>query len=218
MISLQNEYISEVNINPWDDIDSEILNINALNICSCHDTNSFGNLTGSDKFSLLFYNINSLSKNLDNFYSTIINEPYKPKLLAFCETKLDPNFEKLYSIPGYSNLFTSKNSNSGGLALFVEENIKCEILNNFSYMYDFIESLCVEIILGNETFVVCVIYRRPGSDFDQFIVRYADILRSFSNKKCIICGDFNLNLLAFETSNVIESFVNVLINCIDASK
>ena len=209
LISLQNEHVSEVNINHWDDIDSEILEINTSNPCSYHDINSFGNLTGSDKFSLLFYNINSLSKNLDNFYSTILNEPYKPKLLAFCETKLDPNFENLYSIPGYSNIFNSKNSNSGGLALFVEENIKCEIVNHFSYMYEFIESLCVEIILGNETFVVCVIYRRPGSDFDQFMVKYKEILRNFSNKKCIICGDFNLNLLSFDYSNTIESFVNV---------
>ena len=65
--------------------------------------------------------------------------------------------------------------------------IKCEIVNNFSYMH-----VSVEIILGNET----------------FIVRYIDIPHNFSNKKCIICGDFNLNLLAL-SSNIIESFKNV---------
>ena len=53
LISLWNEYVSEVNINPWDDIDFKILEINTLNPCSYHDINSFGYLTGSDKFSLI---------------------------------------------------------------------------------------------------------------------------------------------------------------------
>ena len=74
LISLQNEYVSEVNINPWDDIDSEILEINTLNPCSYHDINSFGNLTGSDKFlfiedqGLILIN---LWLNIKKFFATL---------------------------------------------------------------------------------------------------------------------------------------------------
>ena len=48
-------------------------------------------------------------------------------------------------------------------------------------MHEFIELLCVDIILGDKTLIECDIYRRPGSDFDQFIVRYINIIRNFSN-------------------------------------
>jgi len=73
-------------------------------------------------------------------------------------------------------------------------------------MYDFIETLCVEITVENETYFLCLLYRRPGSDFDQFLVNYYEILRKFGNKKCLIFGDFNFNLLNYESSNIIETF------------
>ena len=208
LTSLQNVYQSDHFYNQIDAVDSQIVYENTINNCSYYDVNSYKNLLGTDKLSLLCHNINSLPKNFDNFFSNFCDNTCKPKLLAFCETKLHPNIENLYSIPGYSSLFNSRNTHSGGLALFIESSIKFVVVNEFNFMYDFIETLCVEITVENETYFLCLLYRRPGSDFDQFLVNYYEILRKFGNKKCLIFGDFNLNLLNYESSNIIETFVN----------
>ena len=205
--SLCSEFPSNTNHNNNDEIDLEILNNNNIP-CSYFDVNSFGNFSGLDKISLLSLNINSLPKNFDNFVATLMNGSYVPKIIGFCETKLNSNIEQLYSIPGYTNVFNSNTTRSGGLALYINSNIKFRLIDELCVIHSYIESLCIEIQFENECYFVCLIYRRPGSDFDQFMLSYNHIICNTRRKNCLIFGDFNLDLLRYETSNIVESFVH----------
>ena len=72
-----------------------------------------------------------------------------------------------------------------------------------------IESLCVELKINGVSLVLCLIYRRPGSSFDDFLEDYAVILQNIGTKKSFIFGDFNLNLLKYDNCSQVQSFANL---------
>ena len=75
-------------------------------------------------------------------------------------------------------------------------------------MLEHLESLCVELNVGGCVVVLCIIYRRPGSCFDSFMLNYQQIVECIGNKKCLIFGDFNIDLLKYNNSDQVQTFVN----------
>ena len=98
---------------------------------------------------------------------------------------------------GYKAFFNNKSSRSGGLALFLDINFfsSYKVIYDFTFLFDHIETLCVEVDYGEGPIMMCLVYRRPGSDFFLFMENYMAIINFFKNKNCIVCGDFTLNLL-----------------------
>ena len=191
-----------------DEIDQNILTNNASH-CSYTDLNYFDNpaLEPGD-FSLFCLNVNSLSKSFDDVLSNLKVEEHFPNILGFCETKLCKDTQNLFSVPGYEGLFNSRNARSGGLALFIKSGIKSEILHEYSFSYDFIETLCVKLSLNGGELFLCLLYRRPGTNFDDFLAHYAMILEGIGHKNSLVVGDFNVDLLKYDSSNFTEVFVN----------
>ena len=93
--------------------------------------------------------------------------------------------------------------------MYAKANVSLNRIDHLCFMEDYIESLCVESVLNYETIFVCVIYRIPGSSFDSFVNKYQQILQYIGNKNSIISGDFNIDLLKYECSNIVETFVNL---------
>ena len=173
------------------------------------DGSAFGDLPlNSNSLSLLFCNINSSHHNLDNFSSSYLNKT-KPMFVALCETKCSKNTENLYKIDGYSIVSNSRNSHGGGVAIYSSADISINVIQNLCFMEDYIETLCISFKLKNELFYICVVYRKPGSNFEQFLDKYEEILRVICRSKCIVCGDFNLDLLKYENSKTVEAYVNL---------
>lgn len=194
--------------NSVDYVDEAVTNENLVE-CKYFDDESFSNLSPClEKLSALFCNINSVPKNLDTFTSTYLNK-YKPMVLSFCEARLDKNTEDLYPLEGYIARFNSRNSRGGGLITYIKSSIPHKVIPSMCVMTDYVEALGIEINLDGEIFCICSIYRKPGSDFEQFMNAYQDILRNIGNKKCIIGGDLNLDLLKYYSCTRVESFANL---------
>ena len=192
-----------------DEVDSDIVYSNRSN-CSYLDLNSYNDLVHPrNNFSLLFMNVNSLSKHHDSIVSQFTSNLSLPKVFGFCETKLSEHNQNLFSLPGYTGVFNSKNSRSGGLALFIKSDIQFEIISQNNFMFETLESLCVKIYVNGDILTLCLVYRRPGTSVDDFMTRYSELMHNLQNSKCIIFGDLNFDLLKYETCNNVESFVNL---------
>ena len=193
--------------NDGDEIDAEI---SATNYVSCEymDSSVFPCVTGPEKMSIIFNNINSLMSHIDDFETSLLTG-YLPSVIGFCETKLDPNLEHMCKLTSYNAVFNSKSSRSGGVALFIKDDIKFELVESYSLMQNHIESICVEIKLAAESYFVCAVYRRPNSDYDRFLFDFGELQRNFNGKKCFIIGDLNLDLLRYDNSNTVQNFINL---------
>ena len=194
--------------NVADEIDAEIGSTFSYH-CNYFDSDSFRNVTFDNSFSLFVHNINSIPKNLDSFASEVLSGDSKPMIIGFCETKLTSYIESIYQLNGYQSVYHSNNTRSGGLAFFVRSDVKFSVKTELTCSESFLECICIEVEVGSKKTTVCLMYRRPGSNFDQFMVKYEEIISTLNGRCLYLCGDLNLDLLRYENSSVIQSFVNL---------
>ncbi len=82
-----------------------------------------------------------------------------------------------------------------------------------------VENIWYEVTnpLTHESFIVAVIYRHTIytkmalDTFNKDLERSVDIL-SKENKRCIICGDININWLKIEKDDNVTSFLNMMLS------
>ena len=103
----------------------------------------------------------------------------------------------LANIPGYIGFHTIRlNRRSGGVSVFVRDDLNAVIHKDFCLSDQTIESGCVKVACGSESVVLLGIYR-PHSDsiinFSDRIV--ASLVGSLCNSRIYMKGDFNADLL-----------------------
>lgn len=128
-------------------------------------------------------------------------------LLTFSETWLTPN-----NVPPrfvgytYSGLVRSS-GRGGGIALYVIEQLKHEIIDELSHISPFIECLVVKVM----NVIVVVVYRPPTGKQQEFF-DYFDTLLQKLNSMCmpfLIIGDININMLGDSpSSKQLQSILN----------
>ena len=174
-----------------------------------NDVKDTVNSTNTD-ISVLFHNIRSVPKNFDNFSVSL--EGHNFDILALCESRLVENVESLYNISNYNLVTNNRNSQGGGVLLYIHDRIKFEVVHEISLINDYIESLFIKVKTNDRDKLVGVIYHRPQSNFDNFMSSFINILTFIQNSKliCYLTGDFNFDLLKYESNNIVKSFVNQL--------
>ena len=159
----------------------------------------------ADSFSIFSHNINSLPKHYDELI-TLLETELKSRfdVIALCECKLTNDISNLYNITGYSMFTNNSSRNSGGLTLYIDSiHDKCFVRNDLNLNCIDTESLFIEILCKEKNIVIGVVYRRPGTGFDNFYTKVSNIVDSLrlENKVIYITGDFNVDLLKFRESN-----------------
>lgn len=79
---------------------------------------------------ILAYNISSIPRHLDRFIEQCLyacNMNFD--ILGFCETRLNDTICNLYNIDGYSSHFSNRNTNGGGLAVYIPASRHAEWVN-----------------------------------------------------------------------------------------
>ena len=65
--------------------------------------------------------------------------------MAFQETRLNSNITTLFQLPGY-NLYTQcRNTEGGGVALYVSNSYLSSIVNNMCCTFNYLECVAVEV-------------------------------------------------------------------------
>ena len=82
-------------------------------------------------------------------------------------------------------------------------------------MNEFIETLFIEIFFKErKNIVLGVVYRPPNSNQNDFLVALENILASptLINKDCFLMGDFNVNLLNYNSDAFVNEFCGTLLS------
>jgi len=160
-----------------------------------------------------FLNINSIPIKLDCYFEELqVFFERKFDYIGFCETKLTNDIESLFTIPNYYLVTNNTSRISGGLSLYVRNNIKTKIMHNLTVNTKHTETLFVETVsnIDHNPIVVGVVYRRPKSNFHDFKSTLTNLLSILENNNSYnyIIGDFNLDLLQASSQNMIMDTIS----------
>jgi exonuclease III len=176
-----------------------------------------------NKFICSYININSFRNKFCFIKDLLISNTCD--MLTSAETKLDESFSSAqFQIENFHLWRADRTANGGGLLTYIRSDLPSDRKHKLECQI--IESIFTEIVVKNEKWIICGIYRPPSmSDkefsndfiqtFDQLSVKYDNIL---------ILGDLNYNMLLdnskstpsnnvcdiFDFSNLIKKKSNML--------
>ena len=155
-----------------------------------------------------FLNINSIrnkfkcledifNKNLVDFFSVI-------------ESKIDLSFpDAQFLCKGFGLLRQDGRSNSGGLMTYVRSDIPYHRRTDIEVNNDAIQSLCVELCINKEKWIICTLYRPPASpvhSYSEALYLLTDRMLKFTDT-VILMGDTNVNLLKEPQASTVQDYL-----------
>ena len=188
-----------------------ILNMNATPIATTHNKNSdvayvLNNLKieNTNRLVIGHLNINSL-RNKFEALKLIVNDNLD--ILIISETKLDDTFPvNQFTLDGYNHFRVDKNSNSGGIIIFIREDVPCKKITITEWPSD-LEGIFIEINLRKIKWLLFGGYNPHKQIISQFLYSLSKCIEKLMIKydNIVLLGDFNSEL--FE-SDMLE-FCNV---------
>lgn len=100
----------------------------------------------------------------------------------------------------------------GGVALFVESDFKCKVIENMTTVIDdLMECVTIEInVEKSKNILISCIYRTPGSCIDQFNKNISQLYEIHKDKVIFVCGDFNIDLMKSNEHIKTKEFVDIM--------
>jgi len=138
-------------------------------------------------------NIQGLIKKLPEL--DVFIEESSAHVVCLCEHWLRECEIKLITLSNFSfaTNFSRQNMRRGGTAIFVKSDLPFDVIDCTKYAVESDFEVCAVRVAG---VVVVEVYRVPQYDISNFIDRLDLLLNDFnSNRKTVICGDFNLDIL-----------------------
>ena len=188
--------------------------------CKYRDVGYFSNLyveLKSKCLSFFHLNINSLSKNFDNFNHLINESKLDFDIFGISESKFlkSQPLNTNVSLQNYIIEQTSTESTAGGAFLCINKRYSYKTLPKFAiYKPKKLESVLVEVVLPKKSHLILgCIYEHPCMDICTFNDRYLnpllDNLSKESDKIIVLSGYFNIDdLLNFDTSEHVSTFLD----------
>ena len=194
------------------DIDEHLpSNVNS----SYHTPQDFTLDTSTNDLLLFHTNIRSLSFHFDELLSTLSNLKINFDVIGVSETcnSFDNPTKTNVEIPGYSYFPSQSHTQNGGVALYVKSGFTPIPRPDLCMDSTDFESVWVEVDnKQGKNYLFCCVYRHPTSTFDTFNEYLQEVLPNPAvfNKNVFILGDFNINLLNYNSSTAIANYVNFL--------
>lgn len=198
------------------DIDNGLfdqVNCDYYTIDGFKNSDGIHNLTSKSKsFSVMHFNI---SANYDAFSSLLSDLKHKFDIVGLSEIKFTLNKEPIanINIVGYNFISQPSHSNAEGVGFYIRKDHEFHFRDDFCTANTDFECLSIELHNATQSNVVrLVLYRHPNSKIENFTDYYTKIMEKISNEKkyCIIMGDFNINLLNFESHSLTHEFLGNL--------
>ena len=101
----------------------------------------------------------------------------------------------------------------GGVCVFVRENLSFKLREDLSKNCDATQSLSIEISsTKSKNIILSTIYRPPNGDMKQCETYFKDVFSKNDKnlKNIVLAGDFNINVLDFETNKNVQNFLNLM--------
>ena len=171
----------------------------------------------TNSFSVLHLNIRSLNKNFENFKLFLAEINFNFKLICLSETwcqDKNPNENSLFQLPNYNVIHQNRNQNrkGGGVCIFIHQSLNYKTRDDLSTCTEDGESLSIEIINKTTNVIITTSYRPPAGKMKPFKNFLKQVLSKNlkSNKTMFLVGDFNLNVLDYESNTKVKNFFNLI--------
>ena len=204
----------------FEDIDADINHLNNLfpNLnndeeCKYYDSDKFNQeiRNNHNSLSIINFNIRSLTANIDTFNAFLSTLNTNFDILCFTESWLNYSTANLINLNGYFSVHSLRPINrGGGISVFLKNSMNCAKIDSCSLSLPYIESLFIQIHHRNKKILIAVIYKPPNANNNLFIEKLTEIItisKINSFDECILCGDFNYNLLEVENNNMVLNFL-----------
>jgi len=169
--------------------------------------------SSNKSFSCIHFNIRSLSKHFDQFNANLSNIERNIDVLAISETKLNNNSVSNISLPNYDFFNDNSDTMAGGVALYVAKHLRSHQRLDLRLNTPQTESCWIEFEESKaKSVIVGCIYKHPNASINEFTDELDAKIKEFRNNKqtVYILGDFNIDLLKYETHLPTENYVNML--------
>ena len=195
---------------------------NSLNVSNKYrDPEYFCNLQGNIKsksLSIFHHNVCSLSKNFDQLHALLTELDIDFDFIGITESRISKtNFSPTnIALANYVIEQTPTESNAEGALLYINRKHSYKIRKDLKlYKPHKIESVFVEVIMPKRTnIIVGCIYRHPDNNIDEFNTNYLrpllQKLSKESSKNIFLLGDFNIDLLKFNSCSSVCNFLDEL--------
>ena len=186
--------------------------------CKYYTTEQFKE-NGFDKhnnqMTLLHLNISSLPYHIDEFTELLSDLEIDFKIIGITESRLTTKRHPMndIKIPGYSIEHTPTKSNKGGALLYISKDLNYKSRNDLKLYKDKnLESVFIEVLSKSDknTIIVCI-YKHPNLAIQEFMDTFLQPLLdnlSYENKNVILMGDFNIDLLHYESHIQTREFLD----------
>ena len=192
-----------------------------LSTCKYRDVSYFSSLGRKLKLkclSFFYLNINSLLKNLDDFNHLINDLKLDFDFLCISEPRIlkSQSLNINISLQDYLTDQSTTESTSGGVILYINKKHCYKTRLNFLFHESKkLESTFIEVNLSRKSnLIIGRVYRHPCMRIFTFNNHYLNpLLEKLSkdaNKTVVLLGDFNINLLNFDISDQINTFLDDL--------
>ena len=166
-------------------------------------------------FSLMHLNISSLQYHLDELSDLIDKSKTKFSVIGITESRLNKDIAPLKNInlQNYNIQHTPAECNKGGSLLYISADLTYKTRNDLKMCkLKELESIFIEIISkkGKNTIAGCI-YKHPKLAIDEFDNHFLSPMLekvSFENKEVFLMGDFNIDLLNYESNQETADFLN----------
>lgn len=133
-----------------------------LNIRTCN--------TSRNALSIIHFNACSLKHKFEKIKDLFSDVKTNFKVIAVTETWLTDTNVNDVQIEGYNLIYQNRtNKRGGGVAIYIDKNLNCKIVEQKTTLTDLMEVLTIEIMLDTDkNMIVSCIYRPPGPGIDEF--------------------------------------------------
>ncbi|XP_065642723.1 uncharacterized protein LOC136074345 [Hydra vulgaris] len=185
--------------------------------CKYYDILDLNKTIKSNSELYLHLNIGTLPFHIDDLHSLISSLTSLPIVFGISESKLQINDSSItdININGYTIEHCPTEAKKGGALLYLQSNINYNVRQDLTvYVPNYLESVFVEIVNPfKKNIIIGCIYRHPSLNPKEFLSDHFNPLLeklSSENKQVVITGDFNMDLLNYNESNIISDYLDSL--------
>ena len=159
-------------------------------------------------------NIRSINQNLSQLTDLLLNINHQFTAIGITETWLKENAH-FVDIENYNFIHNHRrDQHGGGVGLYLKQNLNFKIRKDLRFdNSDSSDSLFVEIIVPKgKNIIIGVIYRPPNGNLQSFVHSFNEVIDKVGreNKLCYLMGDFNINLLNYQSNNLTGEFIDIM--------
>ena len=182
--------------------------------CKYYTTEQFKETALINITTLLHLNISSLPYHIDELTELLSDREINFRITGITESRLTTkrNPSNDINLPGYSIGDTPTNSNKGGALFYISKDLNYKNRNDLKLYKDKnLEYVFIEVLSKSDknTIIGCIC-KHPNLAIQEFMDTFQPLLDklSYENKNVILMGDFNIDLLHYESHIQTREFLD----------